>query len=96
MTLELCFKSYIASINLVNYPFAKDKWASGFTDLCFSREVLFESPPVLSTVPADIIFNPSLRRFFAAFSYLSCKVPQELPPLYKRQGNLKNFFVEFL
>ena len=23
----------------VNYPFAKDKWASGFTDLCFSKEV---------------------------------------------------------
>ena len=30
----------------VNYPFAKDKWASGFTNLCFSKEVLFESPPV--------------------------------------------------
>lgn len=30
----------------MNYPFAKDKWASGFTDLCFSKEVLFESPPV--------------------------------------------------
>ena len=23
----------------VNYPFARDKWASGVTDLCFSREV---------------------------------------------------------
>ncbi len=23
----------------VNYPFAKDKLASGFTDLCFSKEV---------------------------------------------------------
>lgn len=31
---------------LVNYPFAKDKWASGFTDLCFVAKVLFESPPV--------------------------------------------------
>ncbi len=30
----------------VNYPFAKDKWASGFTDLCFVAKVLFESPPV--------------------------------------------------
>jgi len=32
--------------SIVNYPFAKDKWASGFTDLCFFTEVLFESPPV--------------------------------------------------
>lgn len=32
--------------NLVNYPFAKDKWASGFTDLCFVTKVLLESPPV--------------------------------------------------
>jgi hypothetical protein len=23
----------------VNYPFAKDKWASDFADLCFSKEV---------------------------------------------------------
>gem|GEM_PF-3602790 len=30
----------------VNYPFARDKWASGFTDLCFVAKVLFESPPV--------------------------------------------------
>ena len=26
----------------VNYPFARDKWASGVTDLCFSREVWYE------------------------------------------------------
>lgn len=26
-------------LNRVNYPFAKDKWASGFTDLCFWKEV---------------------------------------------------------
>ena len=32
--------------NEVNYPIAKDKWASGFTDLCFCKEVLFRSPPV--------------------------------------------------
>jgi hypothetical protein len=32
--------------SLVNYPFAKDKWASGFTDLRFFTEVLFVSPPV--------------------------------------------------
>ena len=31
---------------IVNYPFAKDKWASGFTDLRFVTKVLFESPPV--------------------------------------------------
>lgn len=30
----------------VNYPFAKDKWALGFTDLCFVAKVLFGSPPV--------------------------------------------------
>lgn len=35
-----------ATILGVNYPFAKDKWASGFTDLCFVAKVLFESPPV--------------------------------------------------
>ena len=38
----------------VNYPFAKDKWAWGFTDLCFSKEVLFESPPVYSAVPDEV------------------------------------------
>jgi hypothetical protein len=53
----------------VNYPFAKDKWASGFTALRFFAEVLFIAPPVFSTVPAEFnIFNPSLRMFFAAFS----------------------------
>lgn len=26
----------------MNYPFAKDKWASGFTDLCFVAKVLFD------------------------------------------------------
>jgi hypothetical protein len=55
-------------VKLVNYPFAKDKWASGFTALCFFAEVLFMASPVFSTVPAEfIIFNPSLRMFFAAF-----------------------------
>ena len=51
-------------------------WASGFTDLCFFAEVLFESPPVFSTVPAEFnIFNPSLRMFFAAFKSRSNTCP---------------------
>jgi ABC-type cobalamin/Fe3+-siderophores transport system ATPase subunit len=38
--------NYLTILAVVNYPFAKDKWASGFTDLCFVAKVLFESPPV--------------------------------------------------
>ena len=56
----------------VNYPFAKDKWASGFKDLCFFAE----SPPVFSTVPAEFnIFNPSFRMFFAALRSRSNTCP---------------------
>ena len=61
----------------VNYPptakpTAKPMgWASDFTDLRFFTEVLFESPSVFSSVPPEIIFNPSFRMFFAAFSSLS-------------------------
>ena len=39
--------------NTVNYPFAKDKWASGFTDLCFFTEVLYShlKPPLVFILP---------------------------------------------
>ena len=45
-TIKSGIAGYWIGRDFVNYPFAKDKWASGFTDLCFFTEVLFESPPV--------------------------------------------------
>lgn len=38
--------SFNPLLSEVNYPFAKDKWASGFTALRFFAEVLFIAPPV--------------------------------------------------
>ncbi len=53
----------------VNYPPTEDWWASGFPEMRpdLSRGLTF-SPPVFSTVPAELILFPSLRMLTAALT----------------------------
>ena len=56
--------------NNVNYPRAKDSWASDFIESSPSYRQT-TTPSVCSVVPTEIILSPSFRIFLAAFKSLS-------------------------
>ena len=67
LNLNLCTDNPCG--RMVNYQRDKDSLASGFAEeRPFKRLALTSSPPVLSTVPADIWFNPKRRILIAALT----------------------------